>query len=181
MYYSIFDCFMIAFVVGFIFGLVYEFFRIIRNIFGNKVITFLCDVVFFILAAFLVFNLSLFIGDHIRIYTLLGFGAGIFSYIQTVGRIVYLFERFISRLWKATFGRIINAISKTIRKNIRTFAHIISVKFRTINDFYNNKKKSSSSLLKFNDKKMYNIKRDIIIGERSEYKNVIQASVKRSS
>ena len=48
MYVSIPDCFMIAFVVGLIFGLVYEALRIVRLILRFKAAVFLCDVLFFI-------------------------------------------------------------------------------------------------------------------------------------
>ena len=45
---------------------------------------FVCDVLFFILAAGLVFRLSMVLGNYVRVYTIMGFGAGVFAYIVTI-------------------------------------------------------------------------------------------------
>lgn len=78
MAYSIPDCFMIAFAAGLIFAVVYEILRIVRVMFPFQVVTFVCDIVFFVIAAGAVTKLSLSLGNYIRIYTVLGFGAGDF-------------------------------------------------------------------------------------------------------
>lgn len=67
MAYSIPDCFMIAFAAGLIFAVVYEILRIIRVMFPFQVVTFVCDIVFFVIAAGAVTKLSLSLGNYIRI------------------------------------------------------------------------------------------------------------------
>ena len=96
MAYSIPDCFMIAFAAGLIFAVVYEILRIIRIMFPFQVVTFVCDIVFFVIAAGAVTKLSLSLGNYIRIYTVLGFGAGIFTYITTLGRLLNIVENAVA-------------------------------------------------------------------------------------
>ena len=96
MAYSIPDCFMIAFAAGLIFAVVYEILRIIRVMFPFHVVTFVCDIVFFVIAAGAVTKLSLSLGNYIRIYTVLGFGAGIFTYITTLGRLLNIVENAVA-------------------------------------------------------------------------------------
>lgn len=179
MNYSIPDCFMIAFLCGFIFGAVYELFRIIRRILPLKWVTFLCDIGFFIAAAFAVFNISLYLGNYIRIYTILGFGGGVFAYIQTLGRLVSALESVI--------GKTVAAFAGVLFKPIRAFAHKTAQHFGTINDFLTTKSKKAISLLQFRYKKLYNNKRNITTtidnksdGEILGGKNVINAKVHRN-
>ena len=96
MAYSIPDCFMIAFAAGLIFAVIYEILRIVRVMFPFQVVTFVCDIVFFVIAAGAVTKLSLSLGNYIRIYTVLGFGAGIFTYITTLGRLLNIVENAVA-------------------------------------------------------------------------------------
>ena len=73
MSYSIPDCFMIAFICGFAFGLVYEAFRVVRLILRFKAAVFVCDVLFFVLAAGLVFKLSMVLGNYVFMAALMSF------------------------------------------------------------------------------------------------------------
>lgn len=181
MEYGILDCFMISFVCGLIFGLVYEFFRLIRRIFDYKAVIFICDVCFFIAAGFFVFQLSMYLGNYIRMYTLLGFGGGIFAYIQTLGRLISLLEELILRVLRTVFGRFFAFIARGVRKAVGAFAHNISAAFGRFYDFFRKKKKSAASLLHSNGKRVYNVKRNIIqSGENIGGKNVIQAKIRRS-
>ena len=107
MAYSIPDCFMIAFAAGLIFAVVYEILRIIRVMFPFQVVTFVCDIVFFVIAAGAVTKLSLSLGNYIRIYTVLGFGAGIFTYITTLGRLLNIVENAVA----GRFGRLCRRFS----------------------------------------------------------------------
>lgn len=90
MSYTVPECFMAAFAAGLMFSLVYEALRIVRVIFPFRIVVFVCDVVFFLLAALAVTRLSMALGDHIRWSTVFGFGAGIFAYINTLGRLLNL-------------------------------------------------------------------------------------------
>ena len=104
MAYSIPDCFMIAFAAGLIFAVVYELLRIIRVMFPFQVMTFVCDIVFFVIAAGAVTKLSLSLGNYIRIYTVLGFGAGIFTYITTLGRFLNIVENAVAGAVRSVGG-----------------------------------------------------------------------------
>ncbi|MBP1543545.1 MAG: spore cortex biosynthesis protein YabQ [Oscillospiraceae bacterium] len=181
MSYSIIDCFMTAFVCGALFGIVYELFRIIRRILPVMAVTFVCDVCFFICAGFFVFNLSLYLGNYVRIYTILGFGAGVFSYIQTVGRLASVIEAALGKLWAHTFGRLIKKLLHIVGSSIGAFAHKLTANFGRFADFFKRKKKSASTLLQSRHQKLYNSSNDIEkhTGERSGENNVIQASVRR--
>ena len=177
---------MTAFVCGTAFGLVYEFFRIIRRLIPHKAVIFVCDVCFFIAAAFFVFNLSMYIGNYVRSYTLLGFGAGIFAYIQTIGRLFSFAEILLLKLWKKTIGALLSNISGAAKKAIGAFAHIATIKFRTFHDFSRRTGKKLLTPLKFVPDKMYNVKRNIVSSERNRPsrennggKNVIQAEIRR--
>ena len=66
MSYTVPECFMAAFAAGLMFSLVYEALRIVRVIFPFRIVVFVCDVVFFLLAALAVTRLSMALGDHIR-------------------------------------------------------------------------------------------------------------------
>lgn len=182
MAYSIPDCFMIAFFCGTVFGLVYEIFRLIRRLFPIKAVTFICDVAFFVIAAFVIFNLSLYLGNYIRIYTVLGFGSGVFTYIQTIGRLISALEIAVLSI----LGRFAETIYNIIAKPISAFAHKTSRQFGKINDFFTSKAKKAFSLLQFKHQKLYNKKRNITtsiddkkIGENFGGKNVIHAKVHR--
>ena len=169
---------MISFLCGITFGTVYEVLRIIRRILNIKLLLFICDVTFFILAGFFVLSLSLYLGNYIRIYTILGFGAGVFSYICTIGRIMSFIEARIIRFWNATVGVLIKKLFNFVRKSFGRFAHNTNILFMDIHDFFNNTKKKISPLLQINTKKLYN-NSNVINIERSGENNVIQAKVRR--
>lgn len=63
MSYTVPECFMAAFAAGLMFSLVYEALRIVRVIFPFRIVVFVCDVVFFLLAALAVTRLSMALGD----------------------------------------------------------------------------------------------------------------------
>lgn len=186
MVYSILDCFMISFLCGMVFGVVYELFRIIRRVFPFFIVIFICDVCFFVTAAFFVFNLSLYLGNYIRAYTILGFGSGIFAYIQTLGRLVSKLEKAIGIVLRRTIGALFSKIASVIKNSIGAFAHKAAGQFGKINDFFALNVKKAISLLHFRHQKLYNKKRNITTsidentnGETFGGKNVINAKVYR--
>ncbi len=184
--HSIIDCFMIAFLCGLAFGVVYELLRVTRRLLPLQIVTVICDISFFIAAAFFVFKLSLYLGNYIRIYTLLGFGSGIFAYIQTIGRLVSFLESIIISILKKTVGAFFKRIASSAKKAIGAFAHIVASRFGKINDFSKRTTKKTFFLLKSKHQMLYNTKRDIIYsqdknnGESFGGKNVIHAKIKRS-
>ncbi len=182
MTFGILDCFMISFVCGLIFGIVYEFFRLIRRLFDFKPVVFLCDVCFFIAAALFVVQLSLYLGNYIRLYTILGFGLGIFAYIQTLGRIAAFIENIISSAISKHLNWLWKHITSLFKTVIGFIAHNLSHAFGRFHDFSQKRKKSASTLLHFNLKQVYNVKRNIInYGENIEGNHVIKAKIRRSS
>lgn len=173
MYISIPDCFMISFMAGLLFGLVYEALRIIRLILRFKAAIFLCDILFFLLSAIAVMTLSKSLGNYVRSYTVIGFGAGVFCYIVTVGRLLNLAESAASVVWRKTIGKLIHNISVKLGEGFSAFQQ----KAVPIID------KCSKDLqkhLKFTSKIVYNINEPQKAKE-SEKAHVIQAKVNRSS
>lgn len=170
---------MIAFAAGLLFGLVYELLRVIRLILRFRGAVFLCDVAFFILAGFFVCKLSEFLGSYVRMYTVLGFGAGVFSYIVTVGRVFNALEKAVLVLWKKTLGRAIHKFGRFVKKNVGILLQKCKAILGKINkhssEFANNRLKR----LHLRDKKMYNNKGMSMIGEGEKY-NVIKAKVRKS-
>lgn len=176
---SIADCLAIAFAAGFIFGIVYEFFRIIRLILRFNAAVFISDLMFFIAAAFAVLKLSESLGNYVRIYTVIGFGAGVFAYITTLGRVFNLIERAMAVVWRKTIGRLLSKIKNFFGNLIGKIAHKIKAEFVKISEIaFENKKKLSRDLHLKQDV-VYNKNRLEKIGEGGNI-NVIKAVVKRS-
>lgn len=180
MTYSISDCFMIALAVGFAFGLVYEVLRIVRLILRFKAAVFLCDVAFFILSAFAVFRLSESLGSYVRIYTVLGFGAGVFAYIVTIGRLLNLAESAASLAWRKTIGRLLRNIGKGSQKLFGIIVQKSRAGIGNISKHWKNVQKNRSKRLQSKPKMLYNKKRSEKIGEGEEV-HVIVAKITRSS
>lgn len=180
MSFSIPDCFMISFAVGFVFGLVYEALRIVRLILRVRPAIFICDVLFFVLAAGAILKLSDSLGNYVRVYTVLGFGAGVFAYIVTVGRILNLAESAASVVWRKTIGRLLRFIGRKAKKMFGTIAQKIGSLFGEITKYLDDKKENRAKHLQLNHKPLYNKKRLDKIGE-SEEVHVIKATVRKSS
>lgn len=179
MSYSISDCFMIALAAGFLFGLVYEALRIVRLILRFKAAVFVCDVAFFMLAALAVFRLSESLGNYVRVYTVLGFGAGVFTYIVTIGRILNLAESAAALVWRHTIGRLIRSIGGFSRKVFVGFAQRTRTGFGKIYEYCGSARENCIKRLQSRHKTLYNKKRSEKIGEGEEV-HVIKASVRRS-
>lgn len=176
---SIPDCFMIAFVAGLIFGLVYEAVRIIRLILRFRIAVFLCDIVFFILAAMFVCKLSEFLGNYVRLYTVLGFGAGIFTYIVTIGRIFNVLESAASVAWRRTIGRALNKCVRSLRNISGKIRHKSRDFFVKIHEYYLKIEKKRLERLHLSHKMVYNNVGNDNIGE-GEKAHVIKAKVRKS-
>lgn len=170
---SIPDCFMIAFTVGMLFGLVYEALRIIRLILRFKAAVFICDILFFLLSSFAVMALSKILGNYVRSYTVLGFGAGVFCYIATIGRLLNLAESAASVVWRKTIGKLLHNISVKLGEGFSAFKQ----KAVPIIDKCS---KDMQKHLKFTSKIVYN-KNEPQKAKESEKAHVIQAKVNRSS
>lgn len=176
---SIPDCFMIAFACGLIFGLVYEAIRIVRLILRLRVAVFICDIVFFILAAIFICKLSEFLGNYVRLYAVLGFGAGIFSYIVTIGRIFNAFESAASLVWRKTIGRALRKSVRLARNIIGKIRHKTGEIFVKIHEYSENLQKKRLERLHLSQEMVYNNVGNDIIGE-GEKAHVIRAKIRKS-
>ena len=174
MYVSIPDCFMIAFVAGLIFGLVYEALRIIRLILRFRAAIFVCDVLFFILSAFGVMMLSKGLGNYVRIYTVLGFGAGVFTYIVTLGRLLNLAESAASTAWRMTIGKALRKAGQFAKKCVGTIRQKTEMIISKISKDIENRRQD----LKSSTQTLYNKEKREKLGEGD---HVIKAKVTRSS
>lgn len=179
MSYSISDCFMIAFAAGFMFGLVYEALRIVRLILRFQAAVFVCDTAFFMLAALAVLGLSESLGNFVRVYTVLGFGAGVFAYIVTVGRLLNLAESAAALAWRHTIGRLIHYIVTSVKKLFVGIAQRSRSGFGKISEYCGAVRENGTKRLQSVRKTLYNKKRLEKIGEGEEV-HVIKASVRRS-
>lgn len=176
---SIPDCFMIAFTAGFIFGLVYEAIRIIRLILKFRIAVFICDIAFFILAAFAVCRLSEFLGNYIRLYTVLGFGTGVFTYIVTIGRLFNVLESAASVAWRRTLGRLFRKIGQNTKNFFAKIAHKTEALFGKIHEYWDKHEKNRKERLNLSDKMLYNNEGNNIFGEDKKA-HVIKAKVRKS-
>lgn len=178
MYVSIPDCFMISMFVGVVFGLVYEALRIIRLLLPFRLVVFVCDVVFFALASIVVMGLSKLLGSYVRIYTMLGFGAGVFTYIVTVGRLLNVIENAASNAWRKAIHCFFEMIFNAVRKLFGSISHKCKAAFVKNAEYRKRYSKNASQDLNSEADMMYNKKRLDKIGGRT---NVIKASVRKST
>ena len=180
MTFSIPDCFMIAFAAGLIFGLVYEAIRIIRLILKFRIAVFICDIAFFILAAMAVCKLSEFLGNYVRLYTVLGFGAGVFAYIVTIGRLFNVLESAASVVWRKTLGKFFHKMGLDAKKMFGTISQKIDNVFVKTHDYMNKREKKRLKRLHLSNQMLYNNKGNVTIGE-GEKAHVIKAKIRKSS
>lgn len=171
---------MIAFVVGLLFGLVYEALRIVRLILRFKAAIFLCDIIFFVLAAAAVMTLSKSLGSYVRIYTVLGFGAGVFCYIVTIGRLLNLAESAASIAWRKTIGRLLRSIANGVKKLFGKIRQKTALAFSNCSKDLRKHGENLGKHLKSRGNLLYNNKEPKKLKE-GEKAHVIQAKVKRSS
>ncbi len=180
MAYSIPDCFMAAFAAGLVFALVYEALRIVRILLPFRAVVFVCDILFFLLAAGAVTKLSLVLGNYIRGYTVLGFGAGVFTYVTTLGRLLNRLENAVADTVRSVLKALFGAVGKALRSAFGFIAHRLRGVFGRIHKFSADAVKKLSKPLKTKSGIVYNKRSNIKNSERSETGNVIHAKVKRS-
>lgn len=176
MAYSIPDCFMIAFAAGLIFAVVYEILRIIRVMFPFQVVTFVCDIVFFVIAAGAVTKLSLSLGNYIRIYTVLGFGAGIFTYITTLGRLLNIVENAVAGAVRSALSAVFRFFGRIFGRLFGAIAHVWAGVFGEINKICLSAEKKLRKPLQNKVKIVYNKESRKVHTRGSETGHVIKGS-----
>ncbi len=187
MSYSVTECFMAAFAAGLVFALVYEALRIIRVVLPFRTVTFVCDIAFFLLAAIVVTRLSLAMGNYVRWSLVFGFGAGIFAYINTIGRLFNLLENAVASAVRSALSAIFGATGRFAAKVFRAIAHTASGCFGKITKICTANVKKLHKPLQKRHQIVYNKEyrkgksmREINSGG-SETGHVIKAQVRRSS
>lgn len=173
------ECFMTAFAAGLAFALVYEVLRIIRIMLPYRWVTFLCDIAFFVLAAGFVVRLSVHLGNYVRRGVVFGFGAGVFAYITTIGRLMSLLENAAAASVKRALSFIFGGIFHIFAKCFGFIAQMLSAVFGTFHKFSVNYVKKSAKHLKKRRTMVYNNKELKSDSRGSEAGNVIYARVKR--
>lgn len=130
---------------GMLLGLVYDVFRIIRLIVGNKRnAVFFQDFLFFVLSTFFAFLFFLVINNgRLRFFEYLAIALGFFSYYFTVGSVIINLSSVIIPSIKAAFRAIARVISAPIRLVMKL---IINIKNKLSPLFTNTVKKIKNSL-----------------------------------
>lgn len=181
MYVSVPDCFMIALVAGLLFGPVYELFRIARLILRFRTAVFVCDVAFFALAALFLCKLSEFLGSYVRLYAILGFGAGIFTYIVTIGRLFNLLESAASVAWRRTLGRLFRKMRNFIAQMLGKLSQLCNKAFGYFHEYSAVHSKRGAKGLQLQTEKMYNNDKGNYNIDEGGNGNVIKAKVTKTT
>lgn len=95
--------FLVFSLTGVAIGVIFDFFRIIRrNIKTSNIITYIQDIIFWILTGILVlYNIWYFNNGELRIYVFLGIIMGVLIYITTLSELVIkVFSKIISLIIK---------------------------------------------------------------------------------
>ena len=151
--------FLLSLGFGFIMGIFYDLFRIMRTSISNgKIVTIVSDILYCI---FLCFSLMLFCltvnEGEIRLYLLLGSLAGFFVYYFSLGVIIFSFSEKLITLIKKIIGSVFNVISYPFRfvfGKLRKLLNNLSAKSHKNTKNIKNK---SKFLLKVNKLLLYNL------------------------
>ena len=157
--------FLIFTLDGFIIGLLFDFFRILRKSFKTSdLVTYIQDTLFWILTGLLVlYSIFIFNNGQIRLFMFLGIFLGVTLYILTISQyiikinvfiickikniVIYIFNllsyplKFIIKILKKIFYKPILSISKNIKKTTKNSIDFSTKKFKKM---FNNKKLSKN-------------------------------------
>lgn len=173
------ESFMLAFAAGLVFALVYEVLRLVRIIFPLRAAIFVCDVLFFVIAGFAVVRLSVSMGNYIRGGIVFGFGAGIFAYITTIGRLLNLVENAIAGAVRSVLEAVFGFFGRICRKCFGFIAQKSSAVFGRINKICSDLSKKHSRDLKKDTHLVYNEESTKENSGGSESGHVIIAKVRK--
>ena len=173
------ETFMLAFAAGLVFALVYEVLRLIRIIFPIRAVIFVCDVLFFVLAGFAVIKLSVSLGNYVRGCIVFGFGAGIFAYITTIGRLLNLVENAVAGAVRSVLGAVFGFFGRICRKCFGLIAQMSSTLFGKIAKICSGISKKHNRGLKKDTHLVYNKESTKENSGGSESGHVIIAKVRK--
>lgn len=166
--------FLLSLGFGFIMGIFYDLFRIIRiSISKGKIATVISDILYCIFLCFCTFIFCLTVNEgELRFYLLLGAGAGFAVYYFSLGIIIFSFSEKLISLIKKVTKAIFNVISFPFRfifGKLRNLFNKISAKSRKNTKNIKNK---SKFLLKVNKLMLYNL----FVKKRHSVKNGVSES-----
>lgn len=151
--------FLLSLGFGFIMGIFYDLFRIIKiSISNGKIATIISDILYCIFLCFSLFLFCLTVNEgEVRFYLLTGAVAGFGVYYFSLGAIIFSFSEnvicFIKKLLKSIFN-IISFPFRYVIGKIRNIFNKLSVKHRKNTKNIKNK---SKFLLKVNKLLLYNL------------------------
>lgn len=151
--------FLLSLGFGFIMGIFYDLFRIIRiGISKGKVATVVSDILYCIFLCFCLFLFCLTVNEgEVRFYLLLGTGAGFCVYYFSLGVIIFSFSEklisFIKRVTKTVFN-VISFPFRFVFGKLRKLFNKAAAKSRKKTKNIKNK---SKFLLKVNKLMLYNL------------------------
>lgn len=136
--------------LGMLLGLVYDVFRIIRLIIGNKRnAVFFQDFIFFVLSTFFAFLFFLVINNgRLRFFEYLAMVLGFFSYYFTVGSVLINLSSVVIPSIKSAFRAVARVISAPIRLVVKLFIGVKNKMSPIFAKMMKKIKNSSKTLLK---------------------------------
>lgn len=151
--------FLLSLGFGFIMGIFYDLFRIVRiSISKSKIATVISDILYCIFLGFSLMLFCLTVNEgEIRLYLLLGSLAGFFVYYFSLGVIIFSFSEKLIALIKKIISSVFNVISYPFRfvfGKLRKLLNNLSVKSHKNTKNIKNK---SKFLLKVNKLLLYNL------------------------
>ena len=110
--------FLIFTIDGFIIGLLFDFFRILRKSFKTpNIVTYIEDILFWLLTGYLLlYSIFTFNNGEIRFFIFLGIGIGIILYMLTLSKYLIQINVFIIKTFKNLTKKIINISKKFVKK-----------------------------------------------------------------
>lgn len=107
------DIIITFFVLGVIFGAIYDFFRFFRLLFKNKIVWFVIDFIYMIIISLLFFiNLLAFNNGMVRYYFIILPFLGFLLYIATIFRLTLKIEKPVSLIIRKSFKKVLQFIKK---------------------------------------------------------------------
>ena len=151
--------FLLSLGFGFIMGIFYDLFRIIRIIISKgKLATIISDILYCIFLCFSLFLFCLTVNEgEIRVYLLLGASAGFCVYYFSLGAIVFSFSERIIGFIKKLFLRIFKIVSFPFVFIFGKLRNLFSKLFAKQRKNTKNLKNKSKFLLKVNKRLLYNL------------------------
>ena len=151
--------FLLSLGFGFIMGIFYDLFRIVRiSISKGKISTIISDVLYCLFLCFALFLFCLTVNEgEIRFYLLLGSLAGFFVYYFSLGVIIFSFSECVITFVKKVIKSIFNIFFYPFRfvfGKLRNLVNKITAKSRKNTKNIKNK---SKFLLKVNKRLLYNL------------------------